>query len=305
MHIVTKTPKCLMHFFLCIKTYLTTEEPERLNQNQKNFTNYLLTFFLLAGTSLKTAKSFYYDERYYSFIRTEATKIQDPPDLVVSVPQIPQVGIFAQAGPSGMSRRPVQKSDNQSTDTKKVDQMTASDAETRKGSDSDVSSPPQSPTETGGSSAPRMEIPKVDPSTVAGPSEQPASLKKGMASELAENRFISAAHGEAAAVENTPAAVQSQLAVNETTEYAGSSQPLRRFNSGGSDYSTPNSEDMRLITETIEEHNAMFGSGELPAPIRDEVSPNKETEIAYEGHLIIDQEKEPGDQAAEEKQDKE
>ena len=305
MHIVTKTPKCLMHFFLCIKTYLTTEEPERLNQNQKNFTNYLLTFFLLAGTSLKTAKSFYYDERYYSFIRTEATKIQDPPDLVVSVPQIPQVGIFAQAGPSGMSRRPVQKSDNQSTDTKKVDQMTVSDAETRMGSDSDVSSPPQSPTETGGSSAPRMEIPKVDPSTVAGPSEQPASLKKGMASELAENRFISAAHGEAAAVENTPAAVQSQLAVNETTEYAGSSQPLSRFNSGGSDYSTPNSEDMRLITETIEEHNAMFGSGELPAPIRDEVSPNKETEIAYEGHLIIDQEKEPGDQAAEEKQDKE
>ena len=305
MHIVTKTPKCLMHFFLCIKTYLTTEEPERLNQNQKNFTNYLLTFFLLAGTSLKTAKSFYYDERYYSFIRTEATKIQDPPDLVVSVPQIPQVGIFAQAGPSGMSRRPVQKSDNQSTDTKKVDQMTVSDAETRMGSDSDVSSPPQSPTETGGSSAPRMEIPKVDPSTVAGPSEQPASLKKGMASELAENRFISAAHGEAAAVETTPAAVQSQLAVNETTEYAGSSQPLSRFNSGGSDYSTPNSEDMRLITETIEEHNAMFGSGELPAPIRDEVSPNKETEIAYEGHLIIDQEKEPGDQAAEEKQDKE
>ena len=292
-------------FFLCIKTYLTTEEPERLNQNQKNFTNYLLTFFLLAGTSLKTAKSFYYDERYYSFIRTEATKIQDPPDLVVSVPQIPQVGIFAQAGPSGMSRRPVQKSDNQSTDTKKVDQMTASDAETRMGSDSDVSSPPQSPTETGGSSAPHMEIPKVDPSTVAGPSEQPASLKKGMASELAENRFISAAHGEAAAVENTPAAVQSQLAVNETTEYAGSSQPLSRFNSGGSDYSTPNSEDMRLITETIEEHHAMFGSGELPAPIRDEVSPNKETEIAYEGHLIIDQEKEPGDQAAEEKQDKE
>ena len=292
-------------FFLCIKTYLTTEEPERLNQNQKNFTNYPLTFFLLAGTSLKTAKSFYYDERYYSFIRTEATKIQDPPDLVVSVPQIPQVGIFAQAGPSGMSRRPVQKSDNQSTDTKKVDQMTASDAETRMGSDSDVSSPPQSPTETGGSSAPRMEIPKVDPSTVAGPSEQPASLKKGMASELAENRFISAAHGEAAAVETTPAAVQSQLAVNETTEYAGSSQPLSRFNSGGSDYSTPNSEDMRLITETIEEHHAMFGSGELPAPIRDEVSPNKETEIAYEGHLIIDQEKEPGDQAAEEKQDKE
>ena len=292
-------------FFLCIKTYLTTQEPERLNQNQKNFTNYLLTFFLLAGTSLKTAKSFYYDERYYSFIRTEATKIQDPPDLVVSVPQIPQVGIFAQAGPSGMSRRPVQKSDNQSTDTKKVDQMTASDAETRMGSDSDVSSPPQSPTETGGSSAPRMEIPKVDPSTVAGPSEQPASLKKGMASELAENRFISAAHGEAAAVETTPAAVQSQLAVNETTEYAGSSQPLSRFNSGGSDYSTPNSEDMRLITETIEEHHAMFGSGELPAPIRDEVSPNKETEIAYEGHLIIDQEKEPGDQAAEEKQDKE
>ena len=42
-------------------------------------------------------KSFYYDERYYSYIRTEATKIQDPPDLVVSVPQIPQVGIFAQA----------------------------------------------------------------------------------------------------------------------------------------------------------------------------------------------------------------
>ena len=293
-----------------------------MNQNQKNFTNYLLTFLLLAGTSLKTAKSFYYDERYYSFIRTtEATKIQDPPDLVVSVPQIPQVGIFAQAGPSGMSRRPVQKSDNQSTETKKtdsdvssppqslaetgVDEMTASDAETRKGSDSDVSSPPQSPTETGGSSAPRMEIPKVDPSTVAGPSEQPASLKKGMASELAENRFISTAHGEAAAVETTPAAVQSQLAVNETTEYAGSSQPLSRFNSGGSDYSTPNSEDMRLITETIEEHNAMFGSGELPAPIRDEVSPNKETEIAYEGHLIIDQEKEPGDQAAEEKQDKE
>ena len=96
MHIVTRTPSVLC-IFLCIKTYLTTQEPERLNQNQKNFTNYLLTFFLLAGTSLKTAKSFYYDERYYSFIRTEATKIQDPPDLVVSVPQIPQVGIFAQA----------------------------------------------------------------------------------------------------------------------------------------------------------------------------------------------------------------
>ena len=193
----------------------------------------------------KTAKSFYYDERYYSFIRTEATKIQDPPDLVVSVPQIPQVGIFAQAGPSGMSRRPVQKSDNQSTDTKKVDQMTVSDAETRMGSDSDVSSPPQSPTETGGSSAPRMEIPKVDPSTVAGPSEQPASLKKGMASELAENRFIYAAHGEAAAVETTPAAV------NETTEYAGSSQPLSRFNSGGSDYSTPSSETERTFRDAM------------------------------------------------------
>ena len=104
---------------------------------------YLLTFFLLAGTSRKTAESFYYDERYYSFVRSEATKIQDPPDLVVSVPQIPQVGIFAQAGPSGMSRRPVQKSDNQSTEAKKtdsdhspvetgVDKMTeaASDAET-------------------------------------------------------------------------------------------------------------------------------------------------------------------------------
>ena len=254
-------------FFLCIKTYLTTEEPERLNQNQKNFTNYLLTFFLLAGTSLKTAKSFYYDERYYSFIRTEATKIQDPPDLVVSVPQIPQVGIFAQAGPSGMSRRPVQKSDNQSTETKKtdsdvssppqspaetgVDKMTASDAETRWGSDSDVSSPPQSPTETGGSSAPHMEIPKVDPSTVAGPSEQPASLKKGMASESAENRFIYAAHGEAAAVETTPAAVQSELAVNIRTEYAGSSEPLSRFNSGGSDYSNPSSETERTVRETI------------------------------------------------------
>ena len=45
---------------------------------------------------------------------------------------------------------------------------------------------------------------------------------------------------------------------------------------------------MRLVTETIEEHHAMFGSGELPAPIHVEVSPNKETEIAYEGQ---DQEK--------------
>ena len=97
----------------------------------------------------------------------------------------------------------------------------------------------------------REGLPKVDPSTVAGPSEQPASLKKGMASELAENRFISAAHGEAAAVENTPAAVQSQLAVNETTEYAGSSQPLSRFNSGGSDYSNPSSETERTVRETI------------------------------------------------------
>ena len=84
---------------------------------------------------MKTAKSFYYDERYYSFIRAEGTRNQDPPDLVVSVPQIPQVGIFAQAGPSGMSKRPVQKSDNQSTEAKKPD--------------SDVSSPPQSPEETG------------------------------------------------------------------------------------------------------------------------------------------------------------
>lgn len=62
---------------------------------------------------------------------------------------------------------------------------------------------------------------------------------------------------------------------------------------------------MRLVTETIEEHHAMFGDGGLPAPIHDEVSPNKETEIVYEGHLTIDQEKEPEDQAAEEKQDKE
>ena len=72
-----------------------------------------------------------------------------------------------------------------------------------------------------------------------------------MASELAENRFIYAAHGEAAAVETTPAAVQSQLAVNETTEYAGSSQPLSGFNSGGSDYSNPSSETERTVRETI------------------------------------------------------
>ncbi len=91
----------------------------------------------------------------------------------------------------------------------------------------------------------REGIPKVDPSTVAGPSEQPASLKKGMASELAENRFISAAHGEAAAVETTPAAV------NETTEYAGSSQPLSRFNSGGSDYSNPSSETERTVRDAM------------------------------------------------------
>ena len=69
--------------------------------------------------------------------------------------------------------------------------------------------------------------------------------------ETAENRLIYTAHVAPAAVETTPAAVQSELAVNKMTEYAGSSQPLRRFNSGGSDYSIPSSETERTVREEM------------------------------------------------------
>ena len=69
--------------------------------------------------------------------------------------------------------------------------------------------------------------------------------------ESAENRFVYATHDEAAAVETTPAAVQSELAVNKMTEYAGSSEPLSGFNSGGSDWSTPSPETERTVRETM------------------------------------------------------
>ena len=130
-------------------------------------------------------------------------------------------------------------------------------------------------------------LPMVDPSTVAGPSgvgpsvahkafeakessaeddevffKPPVPSKKGigsdaavetttMHSESAENPFNYAAHGKAAAVETTPAAVQSELAVNIRTDYAGSSEPLCGFNSGGSDWSTPSSETERTVRETM------------------------------------------------------
>ena len=133
----------------------------------------------------------------------------------------------------------------------------------------------------------REGLPMVDPSTVAGPSgvgpsvahkafeakessaeddevffKPPVPSKKGigsdaavetttMHSESAENPFNYAAHGKAAAVETTPAAVQSELAVNIRTEYAGSSEPLCGFNSGGSDWSTPSSETERTVRETM------------------------------------------------------
>ena len=118
----------------------------------------------------------------------------------------------------------------------------------------------------------REGLPKVDPSGVRPrkvfeakeSSEEddevffkpPVSSKKGIGSdaavettlvhsESAENRFIEAAH------DTTPAAVQSELAVNKMTEYAGSSEPLSGFNSGGSDYSNPSSETERTVRETI------------------------------------------------------
>ena len=130
-------------------------------------------------------------------------------------------------------------------------------------------------------------LPMVDPSTVAGPSgvgpsvahkafeakessaeddevffKPPVPSKKGigsdaavetttMHSESAENPFNYAAHGKAAAVETTPAAVQSELAVNIRTDYAGSSEPLCGFNSGGSDWSTPSSETERTVREEM------------------------------------------------------
>ena len=128
----------------------------------------------------------------------------------------------------------------------------------------------------------REGLPMVDPSTVAGPSgvgpsvahkafeakessaeddevffKPPVPSKKGigsdaavetttMHSESAENPF-----NYAAAVETTPAAVQSELAVNIRTDYAGSSEPLCGFNSGGSDWSTPSSETERTVREEM------------------------------------------------------
>ena len=221
---------------------------------------------------------------------------------------------FTVAGPRRTSNPPVAKAKKASEDMSDESSVGAN-----KGSSSSISHPSfdsdqgieMSPTERGdtsdeastirdgeGSFERRWEaemrennrregLPKVDPSTVAGPSgvrpsvarkvfeakessseddevffKPPVSSKKSIGSdaaietttmqgESAENRFFYAAHGEAAAVETTPAAVQSQLAVNETTEYAGSSQPLRRFNSGGSDYSIPSSETERTVREEM------------------------------------------------------
>ena len=76
--------------------------------------------------------------------------------------------------------------------------------------------------------------------------------------EPAENRLIYTAHVEPAAVETTPAAVQSEVAVNKMTEYAGSSEPLSGFNSGGSDYSNPSSETERTMRETIGKKSFSF-----------------------------------------------
>ena len=220
---------------------------------------------------------------------------------------------FTVAGPSGTSNRPVA----QAKKAKLSEDESATGANQGSSSPSSHSSfdsdqgIDMSPTETGdtsddassirdgeGSFEKRWEaemkennlregLPKVDPSTVAGPSGVRPSVahkafeakessaeddevffkpsvpsKKGIGSdaavettpvhsESAENRFIYAAHDEAAAVETTPAAVQSELAVNIRTEYAGSSEPLCGFNSGGSDWSTPSSETERTVRDAM------------------------------------------------------
>ena len=220
---------------------------------------------------------------------------------------------FTVAGPSGTSNRPVA----QAKEAKLSEDESSTGA--NQGSSSSISNISfdsdqgidMSPTETGdtsdeastirdgeGSFEKRWEaemiennlhegLPKVDPSTVAGPSgvgpsvahkafeakessaeddevffKPPVPSKKGigsdaavetttMHSESAENPFNYAAHGKAAAVETTPAAVQSELAVNIRTDYAGSSEPLCGFNSGGSDWSTPSSETERTVREEM------------------------------------------------------
>ena len=220
---------------------------------------------------------------------------------------------FTVAGPSGTSNRPVA----QAKEAKLSEDESSTGA--NQGSSSSISNTSfdsdqgidMSPTETGdtsdeastirdgeGSFEKRWEaemiennlhegLPKVDPSTVAGPSgvgpsvahkafeakessaeddevffKPPVPSKKGigsdaavetttMHSESAENPFNYAAHGKAAAVETTPAAVQSELAVNIRTDYAGSSEPLCGFNSGGSDWSTPSSETERTVREEM------------------------------------------------------
>ena len=212
---------------------------------------------------------------------------------------------FTVAGPSGTSNRPVA----QAKEAKLSEDESSTGA--NQGSSSSISNTSfdsdqgidMSPTETGdtsdeastirdgeGSFEKRWEaemkennlregLPKVDLSTVAGPSrvrprkvsseeddevffKPPVSSKKGIGSdaavvttpvhsESAENRFVYAAHEEAAAVDTTPAAVQSELAVNIRTEYAGSSEPLCGFNSGGSDWSTPSSETERTVREEM------------------------------------------------------
>ena len=220
---------------------------------------------------------------------------------------------FTVAGPSGTSNRPVA----QAKEAKLSEDESSTGA--NQGSSSSISNISfdsdqgidMSPTETGdtsdeastirdgeGSFEKRWEaemiennlhegLPKVDPSTVAGPSgvgpsvahkafeakessaeddevffKPPVPSKKGigsdaavetttMHSESAENPFNYAAHGKAAAVETTPAAVQSELAVNIRTDYAGSSEPLCGFNGGGSDWSTPSSETERTVREEM------------------------------------------------------
>ena len=260
---------------------------------------------MLLGPSL--SRTLY---RYAGHVRAKTTWANTDPG---SAQDARSPDPFTVAGPSGTSNRPVA----QAKEAKLSEDESSTGA--NQGSSSSISNTSfdsdqgidMSPTETGdtsdeastirdgeGSFEKRWEaemiennlhegLPKVDPSTVAGPSgvgpsvahkafeakessaeddevffKPPVPSKKGigsdaavetttMHSESAENPFNYAAHGKAAAVETTPAAVQSELAVNIRTDYAGSSEPLCGFNSGGSDWSTPSSETERTVREEM------------------------------------------------------
>ena len=255
---------------------------------------------MLLGPSL--SRTLY---RYAGHVRAKTTWANTDPG---SAQDARSPDPFTVAGPSGTSNPPVAQAKKAKL-TEDVSDESSTNA--NKGSSSSISHPSfdsdqgidMSPTEAGdtsdeastirdgeGSFEKRWEaemkennlregLPKVDLSTVAGPSgarprkvsseeddevffKPPVSSKKGIGSdaavvttpvhsESAENRFVYAAHEEAAAVDTTPAAVQSELAVNIRTEYAGSSEPLCGFNSGGSDWSTPSSETERTVREEM------------------------------------------------------